>query len=230
MFRDIIRFFPVFSRLLTGNHIPALRTIHIVRAGVLFSAHSGSFVGRRARGRVARRGASRECAGCRRTFLRYRIELTSCSPHGPSQDREARQLKPRQAVDLFLLGFHLLVEAIAVFVVVHVRVEETVVRFRPSLASFDEFLRKGKVFVLDEFADRIGEGRHAVVDVDVEKRLAFHGTVLEESPLVNAGCAACTTSAASSGEEKGRCDASTTHLRPTIIASSRPIHPLCART
>lgn len=48
-----------------------------------------------------------------------------------------------------------------------------------SLASFDKFLRKRKVFVLDEFADRIGEGRGAVVDVDVEKRLTFHGTVLE---------------------------------------------------
>lgn len=154
----------------------------------------------------------------------------SGSPHGPSQDPEARQLKPRQAADLFLLGLHLLEEAIECFVVVHVQVEETVVRLRPSLASCDEFLRKRKVFVLAEFADRIGEGRHAVVDVDVEKRLTFHGTVLEEPPLVTAACAACACCAASSGEEKGRCDASTTHLRPTIIASSRPIHPLCART
>ena len=78
-----------------------------------------------------------------------------------------------------MFGLHLIEEAIEIFAVVHVRVEETVVRFRPSLASFDKFLRKRKVFVFDEFADRIGEGRGAVVDVDVEKRLTFHGTVLE---------------------------------------------------
>ena len=93
------------------------------------------------------------------------------SPHRSRQDREARQLEPRQAAYLLLFGFHFVVETIELFfAAVYGEEEEPVVRFRPTFAPFDEFLRKRKIFVFDEFADRIGESRDGVVDVDVNRR------------------------------------------------------------
>ena len=153
MFRDIIRFFPVFSRLLTGNRIPpygrftssgrefCFPHVHWSHSRLRRESGTSSVALSRIRkaspepsgfqaGRVVN-DAGKQCSvsmcrfsASRPLFLRNQ---SLSSPRGPSQDREARQFKPHQAAN-FLLGLHLVVEAIELSVAVHGEAEEPLVQ------------------------------------------------------------------------------------------------------